>query len=114
MNTARAMGYRSMAESLREKYMSEEDQDRVAGRLRREFAELSRQVGSMASELNSIGRGFAEIGRTLQATPPYVNVDKASVDGDLSKMWDLVEKHEAAQAALDAKTAEMARANVQL
>jgi hypothetical protein len=91
----------------REKYMDQNEQDTIRGRLVREQGELHVQVGLLAAKLKDAGRNFSRLGDDLQQDPPVINVSKEIVEEVVSGLWDDISRYEKAAEELSAKNLEL-------
>jgi hypothetical protein len=91
----------------KERYMSQEEQDLIFGRVTREHGELERQVASLASKLKASGELFADIGASLKTWPHTLSVERQRVEKAVSELWETVEKYNKAASEAAVKKLEL-------
>ena|ERR1017187_5088782 len=93
----------------REKFMTQEEQDQIRGRVTREYEELTVQVQSLSSKLKAVGVGLAKVAADLQQWPHTVNVDRPTFEKELSGLWDTLDKYSKAASEEASKKMELDR-----
>ena len=87
--------------------MSQADQDHAYMTAKRAVSALETQLAAITVRLKEIGRGFGQWSQDLLEDPPYFNVDRAIVEAEVSKVWDLLERYKAASAELEKRQADL-------
>lgn len=87
------------------RYMSDAEHDAIYGRLHREIGELGRDVALCEAELSRMGRSFEVFGKQLQTFA--VNVDRPTVEADMSVLWTVIEKYQCASRELSDKKTQL-------
>ena len=89
-------------------FMSDEDKEKIYGRLALEVSALEKEIILLRSELDRIGTNFETTGRILKQGLP-ITLDRASVEEDVKSVWDLIDRYNRALEAVGSKKTELER-----
>ena len=85
--------------------MSDAEHDAIYGRLHREIGELGRDVSLCEAELSRMGKSFEVLGKQLQTF--VVNVDRPTIETEMSVLWTVIEKYQSASQELSDKKTQL-------
>lgn len=89
-------------------FMSDEDKEKIYGRLGLEVSALEKELVLLRSELDRIGTNFETAGRILKQGLP-ITLDRVSAEEDVKAVWGLIDRYNRAMADLGSKKAELER-----
>ena len=92
---------------VRERYMTEEKQDEIYGRLIREYQEILTKLAACSAELKRIGESFRRLGTDMIDRPNPLAIDQASFNADVAITPVLVVQYAELAAKKAAKQAEL-------
>ena len=98
---------RSWYPSVSERYMTEEKQAEIYGRLVREYQEILAEFAACGAELRRIGENFKTLGTDMIARPGELAIDQVSFNADVAVTPRLLAQYAELAAKRTSKQAEL-------
>jgi hypothetical protein len=90
---------------IKYQYMSDAQADAIYGRLCREVSKLGRDIALYEAELKKVGKSLETTGHQLQKL--NCDVDRPSLETEISALWEFVESYQKALSERAEKTAQL-------